>query len=278
VLFVEVDGVDDDAASTLRKAVTDAGGASAGLVTLTSHLALTDPNDITRLRNALAAQSPDPDVLRSELADRFANLLMAVATRSAGAADAVPDYALSGGGSSSTATSGAIGQGVSSTSVATTVPSTTTTVPPTASLVASRALRAFLMAIDATGLANVTLPSQADNQDLAGLRLVVISGAGAKVDNSVFVYPFLQALAGAAQPVTVAVESTKDGSGVARGGFVGPIRNDGRLRQRVSTVDDTEWFVGWAASVMAIEELGAGHVGQYGIGDGADSLLPSPGS
>jgi hypothetical protein len=148
------------------------------------------------------------------------------------------------------------------------------TVAPTASLVASRQLRTFLDGLRASGFVSVTLPDGAENEDLAGLRLLVISGAGAKLDNSEVVDPLLQQLSAASVPVVVAAEATKQGATVPRGSFVGPIRTDSHLRDRVSTVDDAEWFAGWAATVIALADLGAGRVGQYGLGAGADHLLP----
>ena len=110
------------------------------------------------------------------------------------------------------------------------------------------------------------------------MRLVVMSGGGAKVDSAAFVYPFLQHLVGAAEPSTLAVEATKQGSDVQRGTFVGAIRSDGSLNEHVSTVDDAEWFVGRAAAVMALQDLVGGTVGHYGVGEGASDLLPTPAS
>jgi hypothetical protein len=119
-------------------------------------------------------------------------------------------------------------------------------------------------------------PDGAATMDLAAMRLVVVSGAGAKAENSMFVYPFLQRMVGGAEPSTLAVEATKQGSEVERGSFVSAIRNDGSLNEHVSTVDDAEWFVGRAAAVMALQDLVGGTVGHYGVGDGATGLLPTP--
>ena len=58
--------------------------------------------------------------------------------------------------------------------------------------------------------------------------------------------------------------------------FVGPIRDDDALSDRVSTVDDLESFAGWAGVVLALEDLASGQLGHYGVGDGADRLLPAP--
>ena len=43
---------------------------------------------------------------------------------------------------------------------------------------------------------------------------------------------------------------------------------------RLSTVDNLESFMGEAASVLAVEDLAVPRVGHYGVGPGADRLLP----
>ena len=109
---------------------------------------------------------------------------------------------------------------------------TTTTLPPTGSRLASNQLREFLSDLDDAGFVKLSdQPDDADTADLAALRLVVMSGAGAKLDNALFVYPFLQRMVGGAEPSTLAVEATKQGSEVERGSFVGAIRNDGSLER-----------------------------------------------
>ena len=54
------------------------------------------------------------------------------------------------------------------------------------------------------------------------------------------------------------------------------MRGDRRLRERLSTVDDAQVFAGWAATVLALDDLSRGRVGHYGVGDGAQRLLPAP--
>src|SRR5262249_61905235 len=128
--------------------------------------------------------------------------------------------------------------GACTTSVHTRQLGTTYTPPRSATELASVRLRKFFHALDAAGFVKFTdEPPKADAMDLSGVRLAVVSGAGAKLDNGAFVYPFLQRLSVGASPATLAVEATPTGSTVERGGFVGPIRDDAALRQRVSTVD-----------------------------------------
>lgn len=55
---------------------------------------------------------------------------------------------------------------------------------------------------------------------------------------------------------------------------VAAIRDDGRLRDEVSTVDNAETFLGWTAAVLALETVDDGEVGHYGFRAGAGAALP----
>ncbi len=253
VLMMKIDGVDDGAATALRRALVAAGAGYVGTVTFTERLALATPADVAALQELLSESTPDPTALRVDLAARLGTLVTAVA-------DSQPSTVVEPPASTTTSTSE--------------LPTTTTTTP--APLVASGILRTFLKDLDDAGFAKLSdQPDDAGLLDLGGLRLVVMSGAGAKLDNSLFLYPFLQRMVGGAKPATLAVEATQEGSEVERGSFVGAIRSDGSLSEHVSTVDDAEWFVGRAAAVMAVSALTVGAVGHYGVGEGASELLPS---
>jgi hypothetical protein len=52
------------------------------------------------------------------------------------------------------------------------------------------------------------------------------------------------------------------------------VRNDERLRGSVSTVDDGDLWAGRMAVVLALHALNDETVGQYGVGEGADAVLP----
>ena len=60
--------------------------------------------------------------------------------------------------------------------------------------------------------------------------------------------------------------------------FVGRIRDDGRLRDEVSTVDNAETILGWVAVVLGLEASQRGLVGHYGFRSGADQAIPARGS
>jgi hypothetical protein len=56
--------------------------------------------------------------------------------------------------------------------------------------------------------------------------------------------------------------------------FVTTIRDSGRLRDEVSTVDNAETFLGWMATMLAMRTALAGDVGHYGFRDGAERAVP----
>jgi hypothetical protein len=254
VVLMKVDGVDDAAATAMRDALIAAGASYAGTVTFTDRLALATPADVAALQEVLSESTLDPTALRADLAARLGTLMTSVAdSRPASVLEPLTPSATDGDDPEA--------------------PTTTTT--PSAAVLASDDVRTFLKDLDDAGFAKLSdQPDGAVPLDLGGLRLVVMSGAGAKVDNGMFLYPFLQRMVGGAEPSTLALEATQPGSEVERGSFVGAIRRDGSLSEHVSTVDDGEWFVGRAAAVMAVSALTYGAVGHYGVGEGASELLP----
>jgi hypothetical protein len=244
VLMFTVDGVDGDAVTSIRKDVAVATNHFAGVVTFTPRLALTSGDDVRRLADILDTTTTDPTELRGHLADLLAVRVLEVAL-----------------GRSTTVASG-------------TRLTSSPDAPP--SLVATRNLWALLRDLDDGGFVSLSQqPDRVDDLDLAGLRLLVMSGEGAKLDNAAFVYPFLQRLGDTTTPTAVAIEATRSGSNVERGSFVSAVRNDSKLRRRISTVDDVEWFAGCAAAVLALGDLNATRVGHYGVGKGADRGIPS---
>jgi hypothetical protein len=109
---------------------------------------------------------------------------------------------------------------------------------------------------------------------ITGLRLVLVSGAGAEVPDDRLARPLVQAMTqGTARTRLVLAESGQDTPG-GRAVFVGPIRADGSLSARVSSVDNLETPIGQAAVVLALEDLGGSRIGHYGVGPGAERLLP----
>ncbi len=85
--------------------------------------------------------------------------------------------------------------------------------------------------------------------------------------------------AGSALPVLVAeVGRVGQDNDAPVPSFVGAIRDSGRLRDEVSTVDNAETILGWVASVLGLEAGRDGSVGHYGHRDGADGAIPARGA
>lgn len=110
---------------------------------------------------------------------------------------------------------------------------------------------------------------------LANTRYLVVSGAGAEVGDDAVAVPLVQAYAQASGRV-VAAESGVDTDG-GRAVFVGLLRGD-TLAARLSTVDNIESPMGQTAAVLALEDLGVPRFGHYGVGPGAQRILPQPAS
>jgi hypothetical protein len=108
---------------------------------------------------------------------------------------------------------------------------------------------------------------------LPNTRYLVVSGAGAEVGDDVVAVPLVQAYAQASGRV-VAAESGVDTDG-GRAVFVGLLRGD-TLAARLSTVDNIESPMGQTATVLALEDLGVPRFGHYGVGPGAQRILPQP--
>jgi Copper transport outer membrane protein, MctB len=118
----------------------------------------------------------------------------------------------------------------------------------------------------------VAPPAAPGGIPLPNTRTVVISGAGARLEDDTMTLPFLVQLGLEGAPV-VAAEAGQDTPG-GRGVFVGLVRRNVQTSPRISTVDNLESFIGQAATVFALSDLRSGPVGHYGVGPGAQRLLP----
>jgi hypothetical protein len=108
---------------------------------------------------------------------------------------------------------------------------------------------------------------------LPGTRVVLVSGAGAEVSDDVVAIPLATVMAQSSTRI-VAAEAGQDTPG-GRGVFVGLLRKDGNVAPRISTVDDLESPMGQAATVLALQELAGPRTGHFGVGPGAERLLPA---
>jgi len=107
----------------------------------------------------------------------------------------------------------------------------------------------------------------------AGVRIVLVGGSDALPDD-VVVQPLLDRLTGDADEPTTTIVTSALGDGADVSELVASVREDDRLRSIVTSVDDLEHVQGWMATVLAVEDVGEGVVGHYGLGEGASALLP----
>lgn len=110
-------------------------------------------------------------------------------------------------------------------------------------------------------------------------RLVVVAGPRAAVPDSLLALPLLHSLVGARQDnasASVIAVSSAPPATAKDDTFIGPIRKENTLEGTLSTVDDLDEFAGRLASILALGDLTAGRVGDYGRGPGAQRLLPAP--
>jgi hypothetical protein len=114
----------------------------------------------------------------------------------------------------------------------------------------------------------------------AGALTVVVSGARAEVPNNEVAAPFVTALVGRAPNVVLAAEAGRDASAdqsAERAVYLGPLLDDAAVGNRLSTVDNLEDVRGRIAAVLALAALVEGKTGHYGVGPGAQRLVPEVG-
>lgn len=114
----------------------------------------------------------------------------------------------------------------------------------------------------------------------SGLRIAIVTGSGAVVpDDQVLLPTLVDLTADGPQPVVVSAPTPAESDEAARDGLnalVFAIRDEDSLTSSVSTVDDLELVSGRLATVLALQEAvpEAPVIGQYGIGPGAQQILP----
>ena len=123
-----------------------------------------------------------------------------------------------------------------------------------------------------TSTSSSTAPFGPDTVPVRGTRSVVISGAGARLDDDTMTMPFVTHLALNNAPV-IAAEAGRDTPG-GRDVFVGLILRRPETASHIATVDNLESFIGQAAGVLALRDAGKQPANHYGVGAGAQRLLP----
>jgi hypothetical protein len=241
VLIIAPRGLAGDPGPVERvsQSLTQADASPVGVWWLTDRLVLDDDDELSDLATVLDITATDADALRQELATRLAFVL-------AGAMDAP-------------ATDGDVGN------------------PDEAGLLAK---------LHEAGFVDYDVPDGADDDIVrlpsSGLRVSVVTGRGAALPNDQVLLPMLTTLADE-NPVPVVVSETPATADDAEEGevaepLVGLIRDDSDLTKRITTVDDMDRVSGRIATVLALHDAAPGNplVGQYGLRDDAQRLLPAP--
>lgn len=129
---------------------------------------------------------------------------------------------------------------------------------------------AHLVAFDPVGGAPVDLKDFPDPSS----RLVVIDGNEGKVPSEDGTIPLVRGASNAGAATVLAEVFKPVEKGPGRGSIVQGVRDDQALRAKVATVDDVDETAGRAAVAFAVEQLGTGKAGHYGIAPGATRQIP----
>ncbi len=128
------------------------------------------------------------------------------------------------------------------------------------------------------GLAEADLVDLTDTSARADLAVVLTGDPVASADPAVpaaraaAVLTLAEALDAAGEGAVLAgpLDATQDG------GVLRALRDDGRLSERISSVDGTDRAAGRVATVLALREQALGGAGRYGSAPGAQAAAPSP--
>ena len=276
VLIVAAEGTDEALVATTTDALTAAGAEVAGTWWMTDRWLLDDPEELDQLSTVLDLRTDDVDRLRRNGAIRLAELLdraaePASAEDVAGGVRPTDDAAAT---STTTVPDGAAADTAPTTTVATAGEAAATEPELAAQLEEAGFLHYGL--VPGADQDRVLLPA-------TGTRYVVISDALPDSGPQLMADALIEELSadGGAPVVAVQglvdlpdVDGTPASEEARRTSFVGPLR-DGELTQdRISTVDSVDTAPGLAATILALEDLGAGRWGHYGVAPGASRLLP----
>ena len=260
VLLVAVRGVDTAVLDDLVQLLDTAGAVDQGTLWLTERLLADDEGELADLAESLGVRegTADAEELRTATVQQVAAAIRGAVDegRDAGAGGAPPD--------------GEVGEG-------------------TAGPGAGDAL-AVLIALRGAGFVEYDAPDGGpdDVADLAvtGTRVVLVSGATAEVPDRDLAVPLARALVargGSDEPAVALlaaeavppVDAEAEAEAREPAAFVGVLRDED-VGDRLSTVDNLDAFAGRLAAVVAIQDLGAGQRGHYGVGPGAQRLVPDP--
>jgi hypothetical protein len=248
VLVIAPEGLDGEPVERVVEALAQSGANYLGTWQLTDRLALDDGDEVGDLAAALEVPSTDDvDRLHTNLSGKLATTLFLAIHSSDVDVDA----------------SDVVDPGS-----------------------ASPAEPATIAALHEQGFIDYQVPdgSESDVVQLpsAGLRVVVVSGPGATVPREAVLLPTLTDLVsdGAAPVVVTATTPTDEDDPANVDGvdaLVAAVRDGDDLSERISTVDDLELVSGRLAAMLALQAADPDEpeIGQYGLGSGAQELMPA---
>jgi hypothetical protein len=146
----------------------------------------------------------------------------------------------------------------------------------TAPLVATELLGEAFGDLEDQGLVDL-LETDRSGIDSERLDVVLLTDRNLTNDPTPVLTPVLEIADGDSEVGVVVVAEVGrvvEGNDIPAPSFVALIRDDGRLRDEVATVDNAETFLGWIAAVLAIGDVARGEIGHFGFRDGADRSLP----
>ncbi len=264
VLVVAARGVDPDVVRSAEAALVASGATSYGTVWVDQRLDLADPDALDAAERAVGVTP------LGNAASRRAAVLSVLGGALAGVPVQVRGTSTTASTTSTTTTTTTLAAGPDAGSLQ--------VVPPDVALDAWNQLRS-------AGLVDWTLGDSGGVLPGATLRVVVVSGEGAELSDRRFLRPLIEAIVGARSGSVVAAE-TMDRRGAVddalraldttkpqRGAFITPIREDGSLDGRLTTVDDLDRAEGQLAVVFGVRDLPT-KVGDYGILAGTDGPYP----
>ena len=146
----------------------------------------------------------------------------------------------------------------------------------TAPVVATELLGEAFGDLEDQGLVDL-LETDRSGIDSERLDVVLLTDRNLTNDPTPVLTPVLEIADGDSEVGAVVVAEVGrvvEGNDIPAPSFVALIRDDGRLRDEVATVDNAETFLGWIAAVLAIGDVARGEIGHFGFRDGADRSLP----
>lgn len=259
VVVLAARGVEESDLQGAVQTLVVSGADVQGMWWLTDRFALDDEGEVNDLALLLDETSTDPSRLRRILITRLGSLLRAdqlTGDQPApdDAAGDQPDTEESADGSANEVDPG--------------------TAPDGADVDADSTVGLLTALVEAGFVEFEAVPGGPESPTYApGTRLLVAGGSTSVPDDLVLVPLVERMVRVSPEPVSMVVGSARSGRGDISDA-VAVIRQDDELRELVPTVDSLEHFHGWAAMVLALEDIGVGTVGHYGLDESATRLLP----